>query len=825
MFRPTALLVALAASTAAPPLAAQPQATANPDNWPRAASPAALTDAAAERRINALIARMTVEQKVGQTIQGDISAITPADLERYPLGSILAGGNSGPNGNERATPAEWRALVTAFRDASTRPGPGRVPIPILFGVDAVHGHSNLPGATLFPHNIGLGAARDSDLIRRIGEATAAEVAATGIEWTFAPTLAVPQDPRWGRTYEGYAEQPELVARYARAMTLGLQGELRRGRPLAPDRVAATAKHFLADGGTAGGKDQGDAQIGERDLVRIHAPGYPAAIDAGALTVMASFSSWNGVKHHGNRSLLTDVLKRRMGFDGLIVGDWNAHGQIPGCTTTNCAAALNAGLDLYMAPDSWKGLFDSLVADVRGRRVPMARLDDAVRRVLRVKAKLGMLEGARPGGGDYAQVGAPQHLALAREAVAKSLVLLKNNGSVLPIKPGAKVLVAGDGADNLTKQTGGWTITWQGTGTTSADFPNGRSIYAGIADAVKEAGGTATLSRDGSYSAKPDVAIVVYGEDPYAEFQGDVPTLDYQPTAATDLATLQKLKAAGIPVVSVFLSGRPMWTNPEINASDAFVAAWLPGSQGDGIADVLVARRNGRPARDFTGKLSFSWPRTAASPVANALFGYGYGLNYRDRTQVAPLSEAPGVDVAAALNVERYFAAGRALSPWTLTVSDPGGSRPVEGAPVTSPSGVVNIRSVDVAAQEDAKQIVWNGRGNGGVTISGPSADVSRQLNNAFALAIDWRVDTPPTSRVALSFGDKALDITDAVRAAPQGRSTMTQVPLRCFAGPGADFTKIGYPFTVRTEGALGLTLSRVRLEPITSGDACPPQAR
>ena len=495
------------------------------------------------------------------------------------------------------------------------------------------------------------------------------------------------------------------------MTLGLQGELQAGKPVAPDRVPATAKHFLADGGTAGGKDQGDAQISERDLVRIHAPGYPAAIDGGALTAMASFSGWDGVKHQGNKSLLTDVLKERMGFDGLIVGDWNGHGQIPGCTATDCAAALNAGLDLYMAPDSWKGLYESLVADVRASPVPMARLDDAVRRVLRVKAKLGMLEGARPGGGDYALVGAPQHLALAREAVAKSLVLLKNNGSVLPIKPGALVLVTGDGADNLSKQTGGWTITWQGTGTTPADFPNGRSIYAGIARAVTEAGGTATLSRDGSFSARPDVAIVVYGEDPYAEFQGDVPTLDYQPSGATDLALQRKLKAAGVPVVSVFLSGRPLWTNPEINASDAFVAAWLPGSQGDGVADVLVARRNRRPSRDFTGKLSFSWPCTAASPVASPLFRYGYGLSYRDRAQVGRLSEAPGVDVAAALNVERYFAAGRALSPGTLTVSDPGGARPVEGPPVTSPAGVVTVRSVDVAAQEDAKRIVWNGQGN------------------------------------------------------------------------------------------------------------------
>jgi beta-glucosidase len=824
MFRPVAL-AALAVGAVAASAFAQAGATARPELWPSAKSPAAITDPATEAKIDALLGRMTIEQKVGQTIQADISAVTPADLDIYPLGSILAGGNSGPNGNERATPSQWRDLVTAFRAASMRPGPGRVPIPILFGLDAVHGHSNIPGATLFPHNIGLGAARDPELIYRIGVATAAEVAATGIEWTFAPTLAVPQDPRWGRTYEGFAEDPGLVRSYASAMTLGLQGELVPGRPIAADRIAASAKHFLADGGTLGGKDQGDALLSEPELIRIHAQGYPAAINAGTLTVMVSFSGWNGQKHHGNKSLLTDVLKGRMGFEGLVVGDWNAHGQIPGCTATSCAAALNAGLDLYMAPDSWKGLFESLVADVRAGRVPMARLDDAVRRVLRVKAKLGLLNGTRPSGGDLSIVGAPQHLALAREAVARSLVLLKNNNSVLPIRPGARVLVAGDGADNLSKQAGGWTITWQGTGTTAADFPNGRSIFAGIADAVSKAGGTATLSRAGDWSTKPDVAIVVYGEDPYAEFQGDVPTLDYQPAGASDLALLRRLKAAGIPVVSVFLSGRPMWTNPELNASDAFVAAWLPGSQGDGVADLLVAGSDGKPRRDFTGKLSFSWPNTAASPIRNPLFRYGYGLSYRDRRRVGRLSEAPGVDIAAALNVERYFAAGRALAPWTMSISDAGGARPVESGPAASPSGVVSVRSIDLAAQEDAKQFVWSGGGKGAVSIGGPAADLSRQLGNAFALVIDWRIDAPPAGRVALSFGGAALDVTDAIRSTPPGRIGAIHLPLRCFAGAGADLTRVGTPLLLETDNVLGVTIASVRLEPITSGDSCPEPAR
>jgi beta-glucosidase len=297
---------------------------------------------------------MTLEEKVGQVIQADIAAITPEDLREYPLGSILAGGSSAPNGDDRASPAEWLALARAFRAVAAERRPGRTPVPPILGIDAVHGHNNVVGATVFPHNIGLGAARDAGLVRRVAEATAEEVAVTGFDWTFAPTLAVPRDDRWGRTYEGYAEDPEIVAAYSGPAIEGLQGGLVGGRPLAPGRIAASAKHFLADGGTAGGRDQGDAAIGEEELVGVHAAGYPPAIEAGALTVMASYSSWNGVKNHANRTLLTDVLKGRMGFEGFVVGDWNGHGQVEGCTDESCPAAFNAGLDMFMAPDGWKG---------------------------------------------------------------------------------------------------------------------------------------------------------------------------------------------------------------------------------------------------------------------------------------------------------------------------------------------------------------------------------------------------------------------------------------------------------------------------------------
>ncbi|HBI18563.1 MAG TPA: 1,4-beta-D-glucan glucohydrolase, partial [Brevundimonas sp.] len=474
-------------------------ARAHPGLWPHAASPAAMTDRATEAFVTELMSRMTLEEKVGQTIQADIGSIKPEDLLTYPLGSILAGGNSSPGGDERASADKWVELAQAFRAAAAqRPG---AKVPLIYGIDAVHGHNNIVGATIFPHNIGLGAARDPDLIRRIGVATALEVAVTGADWTFGPTLAVPRDDRWGRAYEGYAENPEVAQSYAGPMTLGLQGTLSADHPLTAGHIAGSAKHFLADGGTTGGKDQGDYAGSEEEMIRTHLSGYPQAIDAGVLSIMASFSSWNGVKHSGNQTILTDVLRGPLGFDGFVVSDWNAHGQLPGCSNESCALAFNAGIDMFMAPDSWKPLYASTLAQVKSGEIPMARLDEAVRRILRVKVKTGLFNDSRPVEGHLNELGSPAHRALAREAVRKSLVLLKNEGSVLPIRAGARVLVAGH-ADDIGQASGGWTLTWQGTGNTNADFPNGQSIWSGIREAVTAGGGQATLSADGSFTQKP-----------------------------------------------------------------------------------------------------------------------------------------------------------------------------------------------------------------------------------------------------------------------------------------------------------------------------------
>lgn len=794
-----ASVAALTFLLVAGPAAAQDSPVANPANWPTAHSPSTITDAKTEKAIAKLLRKLTLEQKVGQVIQGDISSVKPEDLARYPLGSILAGGNSGPYGDERADAAKWLKLVNEYRAASRKAGAG---VPILFGVDAVHGHSNLPGATIFPHNVGLGATRDADLIKRIGEATAAEVAGSGIEWTFAPTLAAPQDLRWGRAYEGYSSDPAVIASYSKAMVEGLQGPLLAGKPLPSQKVAASAKHFLADGGTEHGKDQGDAKLPEAELVRLHAQGYPVAIDAGALTVMASFSSWNGAKNHGNRSLLTDVLKKRMGFEGLVVGDWNGHGQVEGCTPTDCAASINAGLDLYMAPDSWQGLFDNTLREVREGKIPMARLDDAVRRILRVKYKLGLMGPKLVERGNPAAVGAQAHLDIAREAVAKSLVLLKNEGGILPIKPGAKVLVTGPGADSMAMQAGGWTVTWQGTDTTAADFPKGQTIGRAIADAVVSAGGAAEISENMG-ATKPDVAVVVFGEQPYAEFQGDVTTLAFDARRG-ELDLLKGLKARGIPVVAVFLSGRPMFAGAEMNLADAFVAAWQPGSQGQGVADVLVARRDGKPVRDFTGTLPFAWPRDARSPMTVPLFSLGYGLSYAKPGSVGRVNEDPGVEVGSKLAETTFIRSGKVIEPWRLGLDS-----------------VVTVRSVDLTAQEDARQFMWAGKGD--FALDGPVVDMRRQLGGGYVLRLDWRVDANGAGPVSVSFGGAKLDL--GASPGTVGQISTVRIPLACFAAQGANLEAVASPLRVGADKGFKATIRDARIEGVGESLPCPPASR
>ena len=539
-------------------------------------------DPAIEAQIDEILPKLTLEQKVGQIIQADNSSVTPEEVKKYRLGSVLSGGNSAPGPLPYADADTWVEMADAYFEASIDTQGVEIAIPIILGIDAVHGHTNLEGSIVFPHNIGLGAARNPDLIQEIARITAHELTVSGHDWTFAPTLAVPQDLRWGRSYEGFSEDPAIVNSYGDRIVIGLQGAVGTSEFMGQGTVISSAKHFVADGATENGVDQGDAKITEKELSDVHAAGYYSAIPAGVQTVMASFNSWNGRKLHGDKELLTDVLKGKMGFNGFVVGDWNGHGQVPGCTNTDCAQSFNAGVDMFMAPDSWRGLYENTLTQVQDGTISTERLDDAVRRILRVKLASGIYEKGLPSlrmnASDESQLGLAEHRAVARQAVRESMVLLKNNSQTLPLDPNSTILVVGDGANSISKASGGWTLSWQGTGHTNDEFPNGESILEGIRQLVNEAGGRVIYSESGEIPYPVDAVIAVYGEDPYAEFQGDREHLDFE-SNGFDVNLLAEYQSEDIPVVSVFLSGRPMWTNPEINNSNAFVAAWLPGSEG------------------------------------------------------------------------------------------------------------------------------------------------------------------------------------------------------------------------------------------------------
>ncbi len=604
-------------------------------------------DSKIEAKIEEIVGEMTLEEKVAQIIQAEIKFISPKDIESYPLGSILNGGGSFPNNDKQAKASDWVSLAESFHSESLKHG---MKIPIIWGTDAVHGHNNVHGATLFPHNIGLGAAQNPKLIEQIGRATAKEVLATGIDWIFAPTVAVVRNDRWGRTYESYSEDPKIVKSYAASMVYGLQG--RGDEILSRDHVIATAKHFIGDGGTQDGVDQGDTIVSEQELLSLHAQGYISAINAGVQTVMASFNSWNGLKMHGHKYLLTDVLKGKMKFDGFVIGDWNGHGQVKGCRNDSCAEAINAGVDMLMAPEDWKALYHNTLAQVKNGEIPQTRLNDAVTRILRVKMRYGAFELEAPSkrrhAGKSKIIGSVEHKALARQAVRESLVLLKNKNNILPLSANTNVLVAGSGAHNIGKQSGGWSLSWQGTGNTNDDFPEATSVYDGFKKTLLKGGGKAALSVNGEFEDKPDVAVVVFGEEPYAEGQGDIENLYYGSRYQGDLKLLKKLRSQNIPIISIFLTGRPLWINPELNASDAFVVAWLPGTEANGIADVLIKDANGNIDFDFKGKLSFSWPSHANQVSINIgdkdyqpLFPYGFGLTYADKDKLGDnLSENP-----------------------------------------------------------------------------------------------------------------------------------------------------------------------------------------
>lgn len=796
--------------------------------WPKAESP--IKDSAEfNAKLENILQKMTLEEKVGQIMQAEIQTVTPEDIKKYHLGSVLNGGGSMPNRIDNAQPKDWVEFLDALYVASMDTRDGKQAIPIFWGTDAVHGHNNLTGATLFPHNIGLGAMHNAELIRQIGAATAKEVRSTGTEWVFAPTLAVAQNDRWGRTYESYSEDPKLVADYATAMVEGLQGKPNTKEFLAGDRVIATAKHFLADGGTEGGNDQGNARLSEKELVKIHNAGYVPALDAGVQTVMASFSEWNGEKMHGNKYLLTDVLKNRMGFDGLVVGDWNGHGQVPGCTNDSCPQAINAGIDLLMVTSDWKTMIDNTLKQVKSGEISQARLDDAVRRILRVKMRAGLWDkkpSERAFAADQSVVGSAEHRAIARQAVRESLVLLKNTNKLLPINPSKTILVAGDGADNIGKQAGGWSVWWQGVADAKENFrfPGATSIYTGIKTAVDSAGGKALLSVDGSFTQQPDVAIVVFGENPYAEGSGDRDTLEFEPANKKSLALLKKLQAQGIPVVSVFLSGRPMWVNPELNASDAFVAAWLPGSEGAGVADVLIAKADGTTNFDFSGTLSFSWPQLPLQDVLNKhhknydpLFKLGYGLTYKSgKTGPKNLPEqVAGVASDKPQDIKLYVR--RPLEPWHIFIENYERQQILSGAFAALPKGDVKVQTIDKDVQEDALALTWKDSWRAGMTLeSGEPLNLNEHMKTG-VLALDIKIDELAKGGVSFKMEcqkegcDRVVPFTMAARDLIGKGWKKIYVPLSCFKQEQDNFSATTMPFALEVGGAGAVAVANVEL--------------
>jgi beta-glucosidase len=573
-----------------------------------------------------LVAEMSVDQKIGQMTQPDQMYLASLDdIDKYHLGSVLSGGDSDPkSGNDLLS---WTDLYDHYQSRALKT---KQRIPLLYGVDALHGHNNVIGATVFPHNIGLGCTRNAALVEQAARITAEEVRATGINWAFAPCVTVPQDIRWGRTYEGFSESPEVVKPLGAAATRGLQRD-GLDHPLA---VLACAKHYVGDGGTTFGTglprgrsseryglDQGETRVDEATLRKIHLPGYITAIAMGVGTIMPSYSSWGGVKCSGNSRLLTGILKQELGFDGFLISDYNALDELQGTRKQQIAQSINAGMDMVMITERYPEYFNTLRELVQEGKVPMSRIDDAAVRILRVKFAMGLMNPDRSPLADrslHKNFGSAEHRQVARQCVRESLVVLKNERQILPLRKSGRIHVAGSCADDIGNQCGGWTITWQGK---SGETTKGTTILSGIRKVAE--GAEVSYSRDGSGAAGSAIGIAVIGEKPYAEMQGDRTDLHLD---AEDVAVVERMRTAGVPVVVVVVSGRPLLIDGILDQAYAIVAAWLPGSEGDGIADVLFGDH--KP----TGKLSFTWPREDSTslvrgdPGYKTLFAFGHGLS-------------------------------------------------------------------------------------------------------------------------------------------------------------------------------------------------------
>jgi beta-glucosidase len=585
-------------------------------------------------QVQALLAQMTLDEKIGQMTQTDCQALKDkSEVQTYFLGSILSGGGHGPAQND---PQGWLKSCQEFRSWALKT---RLKIPLLYGIDAVHGHNNVDGAVIFPHNIGLGATRNPALVESAAGVVREEVAGTGIQWAFAPCVAVARNESWGRTYESFGQSPDLVAEMGAAVIRGFQG----GRLSDPNSVLACAKHFLADGGTADGIDQGNTICDDATLRKVFLAPYVAAVQAGVGSIMVSYSSWNGAKMHANKYLLTDVLKGELGFKGILISDWAAIDQLSPDYKSDVSASINAGVDMVMVPfgpgtsNNYVEFIQDLKELVQEGKVPQSRIDDAVARILRIKFQMDLFNKTSVDPQLTAAIGSAEHRDVARQCVRQSLVLLKNSNHALPLSKYIKHLhVIGQAADDIGVQCGGWTISWQGQ--PGPITHGGTTILAAIRKTVA-ADAEVTFSPTGQSSPGADAVLVVLGETPYAEMKGDRPDLRL---SAEDLDLISKAKETGVPVITLLVSGRPLILDSALELSDALLAAWLPGTEGQGVADVLFG--DYKP----TGKLPRAWPldnqQLSNSSQEKPLFPYGYGLTYESpgpsatKAQGLPTSE-------------------------------------------------------------------------------------------------------------------------------------------------------------------------------------------
>lgn len=834
--------------------------------WPQVQSRIPI-DPTIEASIASILAQMSIEEKVGQMIQPELRDITPEEIVQYKIGSLLNGGGSWPDGNKHASAHEWAkkadtfwlATEQAFQDRPFR-------IPFVWATDAVHGHNNVFASTVFPHNIGLGCARDPELIRKIGRITALEIAATGLDWTFAPTVATPRDLRWGRVYEGYSEDPEITYAYAGEMVSGLQGDSDELKD--EYHVISNVKHWVGDGGTLAGIDRGINSYSEELLRNVHAMGYFSGLNAGAQVVMSSFNSWDDERNydhqpstggaynnkiHGSKYLLTDVLKEQMGFDGFVVTDWNGHAEVSKCSDEDATYAINAGNDILMIPvrEHWQAVYHKTLADVERGAISMDRIDDAVLRILRVKMRAGLWDKPQPSkralAGSQTVLGAKEHRDVAREAVRKSLVLLKNKHQILPIQQGTRVILTGSAANDLEKQSGGWNLTWQGDENTLSDFPGATTVKMGLEAALDSDNVCYDPELTGNLQSG-DTAIVVFGEDPYAEMMGDIKawqSLEFSKlkrSYAGDCEKITKLHKAGVKVVSIFFSGRPLYLNEEITRSDAFVAAFLPGSEGHGIIDVLVANEDKQPNYDFQGVLSFSWPNKKSSATVHRvpthiadyqlpdneqdpngehkpLFEYGYGLNYADKRQDRDLDniEFDTSEQATLAQQTHMFGVQATIGDYGCKIADNSNQLGVEVSRNNRVNlGNISTSPVNYQQQQDAVEVTFE-KGGSAFYIESSQAggeDLSRYHNGV--ISFELKVLEPASDNLIVTLSGPSEGIESATKYVLNhslikeiGEFTQIQVPCQHFSDAGVELSNLKTVFSLATKGRFKAVIANV----------------